>query len=285
MKKFLLLFLGLGIIGFLAISLGLKSIHRWGGNDRPQKIDEKFLDQKREELKKLADTQEMNKQEFCGSEFMPFIPGANWRYNISDGERTNILELKIPEPENGSQIIKAVFLDQSWDFETRASCANGGGVILDRLTMFRALDKKGQIITPVSANGFLIPANIEEITSWNFEVETKNEIPDENDPAKIKGAYREKANGILNVWGEEKIQTIMGEIIAKKIESKWVLTIICADMDDLEGENNCREDRWTANLVFWVAKKTGIIRAVYSQKDKKPMVLEIRSYQLPAADQ
>ena len=37
-----------------------------------------------------------------------------------------------------------------------------------------------------------------------------------------------------------------------------------------------------ATCTFWLADQTGIIKSTYQEKSKQPVVLELRSFQIPA---
>jgi hypothetical protein len=277
MKKNILLFLAL--FAFLAFSL--KIVHRKLAEIKePASIDpteQIYLSKKALELKERIAT----KQNFCENTYLPIIPGASWKYDFSFGDTKHSLEIDIPVSEDDSRKINIYYPEEDKSFQSKMFCSSEG-ITVDNLFFLALPEKMPEKIEIKSSNGFFIPKNLDKITSWNFELETllleektnpESQITEEDsDEEKL---LNKKIKIFFDTLGEEDLETPFGKIKTRHIESWWIIE------EDFP-ENNEKLKVTTATCNFWLADQTGIIKSIYEEKSSPPLILELRSFQIPA---
>ena len=286
-------FLFLALIAFLVFFIGVgykkfnssqESIHV----DSVDSIDQKYLDRKASKLKEESKI----KPNFCGNSYFPIIPGANWKYDLSSNKTKDILEMTAPELKNEIQFLNIKLQSTSQTSQAKFFCSSEG-ITADNLAFLSASSLTSpETITNIEiekVNGFFLPKNLNKTTSWNFELETTHRITvSENDNnvtnQNLNQDYTEKINITFNSAGEEEIDTSLGRIKTHRIDSWWIIEkkFLVGESAVAGDAGNNKAQITMATCTFWLADQTGIIKSTYQEKSKQPVVLELRSFQIPA---
>jgi hypothetical protein len=285
-------FLFLALIAFLVffIGVGYKKFNSSQESirvDSVDSIDQKYLDRKASKLKEESKI----KPNFCGNSYFPIIPGANWKYDLSFNEAKDILEITAPELKNEIQFLNIKLQSTSQTSQAKFFCSSEG-ITTDNLTFLSASSlNSSETIVDIEiqkVDGFFLPKNLNKTTSWNFELETIHRITaSENDDVtnqNLNQDYTEKINITFNSAGEEGIDTSLGTIKTHRIDSWWIIEKkFLVEENAVAGDaGNNKAQITMATCTFWVGDQTGIVKSTYQEKSKQPVVLELRSFQIPA---
>ena len=243
MKKIFLLFLALLGIALLIYRFNAKRLEQVLNSPSVYRDDEKYLSQKAARLKQEEPVNQEEKQSFCENIYLPWVPGSAWRYNVSSGFNDDILEIIIPAKENDNQFITGILSSSQWSFQGKINCETNGAA-LNNINFFRPISKINIITTPLDYTGFLVPKNLDEVTSWNFNLILKNESLDPNNPGQITQTTGEKALGTFRYLGEEELEiTALGKITAQKIEAEWeIFSLPLMSSSESAGEEETNEE-------------------------------------------
>ncbi|MEA3273232.1 MAG: hypothetical protein U9Q72_01400 [Patescibacteria group bacterium] len=291
MKKNFFLFLALIVFLTFLIGVGYKKFNAPQKTTPIDSTDQKYLDQKASELKRTIKI----KQSFCENPYFPIIPGANWKYNLVSDKVTAILEINAPALKDETQPINIRLRSTNQTAQTKLFCSPEG-IIANSLTFLSASSlyppEATVDIEIQEVAGFFLPKNLDKTTAWNFELTTIHRlITNENISADqaFKQDYQEKINITFNSVGEEKLDTLLGKIKTHRIDSWWIIEKNLLPKEEAEEENrdinniaNNNIEITMATCTFWVADQTGIVKSTYQEKAHQPIVLELRSFQIPA---
>jgi len=223
---------------------------------------------------------------FCGSSYFPFIPGANWNYQVKssgiasgvNGSGSDTVHLGIPAPENGRTYLDRQLLSRSgWTNRTIAIC-DQGKIHLTDLNFLLTFARDRVVTTPCQGGqyNFSLPKDADLIkgNGWLEDgclaYDTLNDN-NEKVPPEAK-EYLEVKGKIL---GSEEVVVPAGSFAAVKIE------LALSGRTDVAGDWKTAE----STLDFWAAQGVGVVRSVYQEKNsgRPAVVQELAGYQIPSA--
>lgn len=270
MKKTIFFLLALFIFG-----LGLfLYFNRSAPNPALQEPDS-YLVGKAERLKKENKTDDQ-KHVFCGNSFFPAVPGANWTYLLTYRDQTDLVGVNVPEPEDGRLIIDIKLASNSWTFRHELSCEDGK-IKLSNLNLLNLLGKINTYTTPEQNQGFILPGNMEGMTSWYLKMTTKNEVID---PAteSITQTYFEEISMNFGKSDPRKITSIIGDLEAENITASGTIEKRAVSAGGESEEKGLKTFNWN----LFLADQIGIVRSEYQEEGDSVIILELRGLQIPA---
>lgn len=204
---------------------------------------------------------------FCGSAYFPFIPGANWSYQVKNGSDSDVIRLGIPAPENGRIYLDGQLQSRSgWTNRTIAIC-EGDKIRLTDLNFLLIFARDRVVTTPCQGGqyNFSLPKDTDLIkgNGWledgclNHETQSQS---NDNNGASSEAQENLEIRG--KVLGQEEVVVPAGAFNAEKIELTF---------------------SEKATLDFWVAQGVGVVRSVYQEKEggQSAVIQELTGYQIP----
>jgi len=255
----LLFFLGIG--SYLYFSQYL--------SDHVSQGPDVYLTQKARQLKEKSQN-DAQKQAFCNNIYFPIVPGASWTYRISYRDRVDNLEIKVPEPVDGHVVLDATLVSDSWTFRHELRCIDGR-IQISNLNFLNFFGKLNTITTPESSEGFLLPDNLDDLSSWNLKMISRNEIIDPATPSIIE-TFQETHEIIFRALGPVVKKTVVGDITTKHISA--IGTVMRKKGED----ETSKKFIWD----FWLADQIGIVQSQYEEEDSSVIMLELQGLQIPA---
>jgi hypothetical protein len=260
------------------------------------------LAQKAEELKSKEKEREKTEEEkavgFCGNDYLPLVPGANWRFDLKEDGTSDVIEVNAIESEKGKQVLTYHFKERDWTNKTTFLCLPSG-IKTDNLNFFLGTERSYILTTPLSARGSIFPNNFNENYLWQFQLKTQNESVSKNNYQDIDRRFNEDLNLELELKNPEPVETPAGILEAKKIEFVFLIeekNPLFEEWTPYEGAGSMAEETDSPkedSAVFssrkrqlkcsiWLVSRIGIVKSVCQEEGREPIILNLRSFQIPA---
>ena len=244
------------------------------------------LDQaEKEKLRQALEKQNEPATFFCGSVFFPIVPGANWRYQVANGEKPDIVNVGIPAPKNNVFFLDSRLASEGkWTLRTLATCREGK-IRLTDWNFWEAPARSHTVTTPCQENTFYfsLPRDSDFAVGnvWTEKGCLKHEILDDIYNETVE-EITEEVEARWKYVGQEKVQVPAGSFDAEKMEMSFTRN----QKTDEEAKNI------EAAFKLWIAPGVGAVKIVYQEYNvngkpsgKKPVVEELIGYQIPRQQQ
>lgn len=217
---------------------------------------------------------------FCDNSYFPFIPGANWRYKVTDGLNTDQFSLGIPSPEGNNYFLDGRMESwKNWTSRTIFSCRDNLIRITDLnfLQIFRNIEVT---TTPCENNtlSFYLPSDKDLSGGKAWKENGCLKITSAKEENKTENSIVKNIDLNWKVLGREKIATPAGEFDTIKIE-------IYAKISEKASEISKNIEERT---VLYLAKGVGVVKIINEEvsqngraSEKPQTVQELMSFQIP----
>jgi len=256
-----------------SLNEGIYNLKRIIREDKPET---QLSETEKEKLKKSLDENEAHAQLFCNSAYFPFVPGANWTYQVTSGGNKDVIKIGIPSAENGVVNLDGRLVSRdNWTNRTLAICRDGK-IHLTDVNFFLVFGRERTVTTPCQENqyNFFFPKDSDLIkgNAWFQESCFNHVILDENFKDK-QMEFKENLEIKEKVLGQEDVEVPGGTFTSVK------LSLELSGKQELPGGVKTVD----STIYFWISQGVGVVKSTYQEKNSdKPVVeQELSGFQIP----